>query len=170
MFERVHHRRQLLVLAGGVEPAFGGALGALFRHQADRVRRGLERDGEHFLGRRHFEIERLVDLGLQPRDVVVADMAAVLAQMRGDAVGAGRDRELGRAHRIGMAPAARVADGGDVVDIDAEAKRSSSFAHDLIENRFPLFGIMRYPFTRSALATIGLARNCARMAVRCLRS
>ena len=76
----------------------------------------------HLVGRRHFEIERLVDLGFQPRDVVVADVAAVLAQMRGDAVGAGGDRELGRAHRIGMAPAARVADGGDVVDIDAEAQ------------------------------------------------
>ncbi len=82
----------------------------------------LQRDRDHLVGRRHFEIERLGDLGLQPRDVVVADVAAVLAQMRGDAVGAGRDRELGRAHRIGMPPAARVADGRDVVDVDAEAK------------------------------------------------
>ena len=108
------------------------------------------------VGRRHFEIERLVDFRLQARDVVVADVAAILAQMRGDAVGAGRDRELGRAHRIGMAPAARVADGGDVVDIDAEAESGAR--------------LMRYPFTRSALATTGLARNCAMMAVRCLRS
>ena len=110
------------MLPDGIEPAFGGALAALFRHDAGGVRAGLERDGDHLVGRRHFEIERLVDLGLQPRDVVVADMAAVLAQMRGDAVGAGRDRELGRAHRIGMAPAARVADGGDVIDVDAEAQ------------------------------------------------
>ena len=73
-------------------------------------------------GRRHFEIERLGDLRLQPRDVVVADVAAILAQMRGDAVGAGLDRQLGGAHRIGMPPAARVADGGDVVDVDAEAQ------------------------------------------------
>ena len=29
---------------------------------------------------------------------------------------------FGRAHRIGMPPAARVADGGDVIDVDAEAK------------------------------------------------
>ncbi len=85
--------------------------------------RSLKRDRGHLLGRRHFEIERLVDFGFQPRDVVVADMAAVLAQMRGDAVGARRDREFGRAHRIGMAPAARIADGGDVIDIDAEAQR-----------------------------------------------
>ena len=85
-------------------------------------------------------------------------MAAVLAQMRGDAVGAGRDRELGRAHRIGMAPAARVADGGDVIDIDAEAQARQRSS------------ISSYPFTRSAFATTALARNCAMMALRCLRS
>jgi hypothetical protein len=41
--------------------------------------------------------------------------------MRGDAVGAGRDRDLGGLDRIGMPPAARIAHGGDVVDVDAEA-------------------------------------------------
>ena len=67
---------------------------------------------------------------------------------------AGGDGELGRAHRIGMAPAARVADGGDVIDIDAKAERRED----------------HQPFTRSALATTALARNCAMIAVRCLRS
>ena len=86
------------------------------------MRLQFKRDRRHLIGRRHFEIERLVDFGFQARDIVVADVAAVLAQMRGDAVAAGRDRELGRAHRIGMPPAARIADGGDVVDIDAEAQ------------------------------------------------
>jgi len=38
------------------------------------------------------KIQRFRDLGLQPRHVFVADVAAVFAQMRGDAVGAGRDR------------------------------------------------------------------------------
>ena len=127
MLERMHHRLELRALPDGIEPALGGALGALFRHQADRMRLLLSAMRGHLLGRRHFEIERLVDLRLQPRDVVVADMAAVLAQMRGDAVGAGGDGELGRAHRIGMAPAARIADGGDVVDVDAEAQTGRSF-------------------------------------------
>ena len=58
---------------------------------------------------------------LQPRDIVVDDVAAILAQMRGDAVGAGGDRDLGRLHRIGMPAAARVAHGRDMVDVDAEA-------------------------------------------------
>ena len=67
----------------------------------------------------------LKKLRLEPGHVVVADVAAVLAQVRGDAVGAGGDRKLRRAYRIGMASAARIADGGDVVDVDAEAQLPS---------------------------------------------
>ena len=93
---------QIIVAADDVEAALGGALGALLRHQAAGVRAGLQRDVEHLLGRRHLEIERLGDRGLQPPHVVVADVAAILAQMRGDAVGAGFDREQRRAHRIGQ--------------------------------------------------------------------
>ena len=156
------------MLPGDIEPAFGGALGALFRHQADRVRLGLERDRDHLVGRRHLEIERFSNLGLEARDVVVADMAAVLAQMRGDAVGAGLDRELGGAHRIGMAPAARIADGGDVVDIDAEAK--IGIAGSIYRLTRCVRHVSAHAFTRSAFATTSLARNCAMIEVRCLRS
>ena len=122
------------------------------------MRPGAERDRDHLVGRRHLEIQRLVDLGLQARDVVVADMAAVFAQMRGDAVGAGLDRELRGAHRIGMAAAARIADGRDMIDVDAETQERCGHRR------------ARQPFTRSTLATTGLARNCAMIAVRCLRS
>ena len=85
--------------------------------------RVLQRDRDHLVGRRHLEIERLGDLRLEARHVVVADVAAIFAQMRGDAVGAGLDRDLRRAHRIGMPAAARIAHGRDVVDVDAEAER-----------------------------------------------
>ncbi len=115
-------RRQRGVLAGDIETAFGRAFFAPLGHQTGGVRRGRERDRDHLLGRRHFQIERFRDLRLEARDVVVADVPAVLAQVRGDAVGAGFDRELRRAHRIRMPSAARVADGGDVIDVDAEAK------------------------------------------------
>ena len=146
------------LLAGHVEPAFGGALSAPLRHQARRMRLGPHRNRNHVVGRRHFEIQRLVDFGLQPGDVIVADMPAILAQMRGDAVGTGGYREPGRAHRIGMAAAARVADGGDMIDVDAKAQRRKP--------RRP----SDQPLTRAALATTALARNCAMIAVRCLRS
>ena len=77
---------------------------------------------EHLVGGGHLEVERPRQLALEPGDVGIGDVAAVLAQVRGDAVGAGLDREVRGAQRIGMAAAARVADGGDVVDVDAEAQ------------------------------------------------
>jgi hypothetical protein len=49
-------------------------------------------------------------------------VAAILAQVRGDAVGSCRDRQMRGAQRIGVMPAAGVADGRHVVDVDAEAK------------------------------------------------
>ena len=97
-------RRKRFALAGGVEPAFGGALGAPLRHEAGGVRPRLARDPDHLRRRRHFEIERLGDPLLEAGDVVVDDVAAILAQMRGDAVGAGRDRELGGPTGSGCRP------------------------------------------------------------------
>jgi hypothetical protein len=48
-------------------------------------------------------------------------MAAIFAQVSGNAVGAGLDRDQRGAHRIGIAPGPRVANGRDVIDIDSEA-------------------------------------------------
>jgi hypothetical protein len=60
-------------------------------------------------------------------------VSTILAQMRGDAVGAGLDRNLRRTHGIRMPPAAGVADGGDVVNIDAETKvRSRHFLQPIL--------------------------------------
>ena len=123
MLELANDGRKLAALAHRVEPAFGGALACAF------PARGRRRAAASSARCRPFRsvaaISKLSGLSisrLQARDVVVANVAAILAQMRGDAVAAGGDRELGGAHRIGMAPAARVADGGDVIDVDAEAE------------------------------------------------
>jgi hypothetical protein len=76
------------------------------------------------LGRRgHFEIERFWDFGLQPRHVGIANVAPILAQMRGDAVDTGIDRRKRNAHRIGPRAASRVAQGGDVIDIESKTDR-----------------------------------------------
>ncbi len=116
--------------ADDVEPAFRRALGAPLGHQAGGVRLGLERDVQHLLGRRHLEIERLGDLwlgdfGLEPGHVGVANVAAILAQMRRYAVRARLDGEQSGAHRVRPLAAARVADGGDVIDVHAEADTAS---------------------------------------------
>ena len=90
------------------------------------MRPGFKRNAEHFFRRRHLEIQRLVDLGHEPGDIVIADVAAVFAQMRSDAVATCRNRKLRRANRIGMAPSAGIADGGDMIDVDAEAQTGST--------------------------------------------
>jgi hypothetical protein len=48
--------------------------------------------------------------------------------MRGDAIGAGFDRGKCGAHGIGTQPSTRIAQGGDVIDIDAKAQRRG-FGH-----------------------------------------
>src|SRR3984893_7866582 len=69
-------------------------------------------------------------------------MAPVLAQMGGNSVGARFDGKERRPHRIGECTAPRIAQGGDVIDIDAEAQTTQRF---------------HYPFTRSTLLTTGSA-------------
>jgi hypothetical protein len=77
---------------------------------------------DHLVGGGHLEVE--LDLGefAQAAHVaIVLDVAAVLAQMHGDAVGAAEVGFHGGPHRVGFVPgAARLAHGGDVVDVDAE--------------------------------------------------
>ena len=97
------------------------------RNDAGGMRPHLARDRRPF--RRVAAISRLSGLSisrLEPHDIVIDDVTAVFAQVRGDAVGAGRDRDLGGLDRIGMLAAARVTDGGDMVDVDAEAEEERS--------------------------------------------
>jgi len=113
---------EVIVLAGGVEPALGGPLLALFGDDAGGMGAVGKRDFEHLLGRRHFEVERDFEAFHQGIDIGVGDVAPILAQVGGDAVGARFGRGEGGADRIGMRAAARVPDRRDMVDIDAQAK------------------------------------------------
>ena len=107
-------------LRGDVEAAFGGDLLALLGDEHRQL--GLEPDGDrdHLVGGGHLEVELGAHDRLDAREVGVLDVAAVLAEVHGDAVGAaglGLDRGL---HGIGLVGAPRLADGGDVVDVHAE--------------------------------------------------
>ena len=113
-------RPQGVALARGVETAFGGALGAAFRDNAGGMGPKLTGNADHFRCRCHFQIERLCDALLEANDIVIDNMAAILAKMRSDAVGAGRDRDLGCLDRVRIMPATRIAHGGDVIDVDPE--------------------------------------------------
>ena len=80
----------------------------------------LAGDADHFVGRRHLQVELDVRQLAQPAHVLVLDVAPVLAQVHGDAVGAAEVRLDRRPHRVGLVRAPRLAHGGDVVDVDAK--------------------------------------------------
>ena len=89
----------MVVLPSRIEPALGCALLAPLGDDARGVRLMPKRDLEHLLGRCHLEVQRQRDLRHQPVDILVGDMAPVLAQVRGDAVGAcvgGNDARRGQ--------------------------------------------------------------------------
>lgn len=128
MPELIHHRTKLSALPDGIESTFGRAFGAFFGDQAHGVRLGFQRDCDHLLGRRHLEIKRFVDLGFKPSNIIVANMTPIFAQMCRDAVAAGGDCKFCRAYRIRVTAPTCVANGGDVIDIDAEAKTIHALA------------------------------------------
>ena len=107
-------------LGQDVEPALGGDLVAAFGHQHGHL--GLEGNGDvDHLGRgSHLQVQLDLRLITQPAHVGVLDVAAILAQMHGDAVGAPQVRLDGGPDGIGFIGTPRLADGGDVVDVDAE--------------------------------------------------
>jgi len=55
-------------------------------------------------------------------------VTAILAQVRRNSIATGRDRDLRRPHGIGMTATARVADRGNVIDVDAKAKTIHAFS------------------------------------------
>ena len=74
----------------------------------------------HLVGRGHLEVEHAAHGLAQEAHVAILDVAAIFAQVHGDAVGAGELDERRRPHRIGIRGAARLAQRGDVIDVDVE--------------------------------------------------
>ena len=79
-----------------------------------------QRDCLHLGCRCHLEIQRDGDRIHDRADIGIADVAAILTQMRGDTIGTGGLRHDGRAHRIGHGAPARIAQCRDVIDIHTE--------------------------------------------------
>ena len=77
------------------------------------------------VGGGHLEVELDVHELAQAAHVLVLDVAAILAQVHGDAVGAAQVRLDGRPYGIGLVRAPRLAQGCDVVDVDAELDHAS---------------------------------------------
>jgi hypothetical protein len=97
-----------------------------FRHQHRHFRLDLACDADHFVGRGHFQIQLDVRQLTQAPHVVILDVAAVFAQMHGDAVGTAEMRLDRRPDRIGFVGLARFAHRRDVVDIYAQFYHAAS--------------------------------------------
>ena len=100
-----------------IKPAFRGQLRAFFRHNAAIGRANTFRESHHFLGRRHFEIHGCRNLGTDAFHIAVLDVAAVFAQMHGNAISAGLHRNAGSLHRAGMHATARIAQRRHMINI-----------------------------------------------------
>ncbi len=117
-------------VAGDIETTFGRHFCATLRDERTHLRDGLEGagDADHLARRGHFQVELGGDGLAQPQHVAVVHMTAVLAEMHRDNFST---REFGLMRGkdwIGLpedalggeAAVARLADGGDVIDVDAE--------------------------------------------------
>src|SRR6185503_17893794 len=71
-----------------VQAAFGGNLLATLRDERHLVWPEPRGDAEHLVSACHLEVEDGVDRGCEALDVRVLNVPPILAEMRGDAVGA----------------------------------------------------------------------------------
>ncbi len=83
---------------------------------------------EHRLGDPHLEVHPRLQRVLHHQHIAFLDMPAILAQVHGDAIGAGLFRIQRSLDRVRIAGAAGLTQCGDVVDIDAE-QNSIGFSH-----------------------------------------
>ena len=111
---------ELFFLGSNVQTTFGRDFVPPFGHQHRHLGLDAARDGDHLVGRRHLEVELDVRELAQAADVLVLDVAAVLAQVHRDAVRAAQVRLDRGPDRVGLVGAPRLAHGRDVVDVDAE--------------------------------------------------
>ncbi len=102
-----------------VEAALRGQLVRLLRHERHLVGPDARGDPGHLGRRGHLDVELGRHHLPEQLDVALLDVAAVAAQMDGDALRAGQLGEDGGGHRLRLARLTRLSDGGDVIDVDS---------------------------------------------------
>ena len=122
-----------LLVGHHVQTAFGGQFLAPLGHQRHHVRKELQGELDHLGGRGHFHVEARGHRLAQEAQVALLHVAAVLAQVSGDAAGTGKFRQHGGGHWIGIALLTSLAKGGDVIDVHSELDHLDSF-RDVSDN------------------------------------
>ena len=113
----------MIALSGHVETALGREFLAFLGNEAHVARTDTLRDRDHLVGHGHLEIHMRAHDLVDFIEIVILDMPAILAQVHGNAIGAGvlgNVRSLGRTR---VARAARLPQRRDVIDIHAEIDR-----------------------------------------------
>jgi hypothetical protein len=116
---RVMTSRMLSCCAAHVEPALGGDFVPPLGHQHGHGRLHVARKLHHLRHGGHLEVELHRALGAQAKHVGILDVATVLAQVHGDAVGAAKHGLGGRGHGVGFVGSARLPNGCDMVNVHA---------------------------------------------------
>ncbi len=111
---------EAFALAVHVEAAFGGDFLTALGNEHHQLRLDVAGDLDHFIGRGHFEIEFDVGELDEAAHIIVLDVPTVFTQMHSDAVGPTEVGFDGGPDGVGLVGSPGLADGGDVVDVDAE--------------------------------------------------
>ena len=87
-------------------------------HQHGAVGAHHQREGHHLVGGRHLEVQSRANGAAQAMHIVVLDVSTILSQMHGDAVGSEGLDITGYLKQIGIVPSARIAQGGEFIDVE----------------------------------------------------
>ena len=110
----------------------------------------------------HFKVQLDRDnLGKSP-DIIILNMPAILPEMDGDAIGSAGNGFMSRLNGVGFMSHSCLTNGGDMIDVDAEAGHSNSVATTPDRKRVR-GGILREEHGRSQCPNFKtILRNCIR--------
>src|SRR5207248_1968514 len=120
-----------------VQAALGRQLLSFLRDQARPGGFDALGDRNDLRRRRHLQIERYGKGPSQKENILVLDVAAILAQVDGDPVRAAINGGERRLKEIRKSFLAGLAEGGDVVDVDAKSRHSANAPPCARTSRFP---------------------------------
>ena len=83
------------------------------------MRFGVTGNRQHLFRNRHLQVHPGIQRLSQNTHVTVSDVAAVFAQMNGNAIGASLLSDKRRLNRIGISRTTSITQRGDVIDVDA---------------------------------------------------